>query len=269
MDLLIRFIGIVTFVCMPTSSDCKAPELSSLGVYLPSAVSGANVCGKQNIMAHAAFIRVLATKPPTSSTNWTPTPCDTDSGRNCWLYQLNDEVVDIDGVTNGSGQPSFTLSTAADEVRWKNVAPLLKLSDHPEVFSVAYMTVKAGTVTFDYVGNMVAATLTLKNRATGTHIKATGKNGVRTLDLDAGVNFDILHMPPRVATHIPGKPVQGMPNDHDHFYLHFLLADPRPQTETLCKIPKTLTQTTKENVKKPESKNQTDTTLACSNSTYP
>ncbi|HVT46103.1 MAG TPA: hypothetical protein VMT00_17135 [Thermoanaerobaculia bacterium] len=255
MEILIRFIGIVTLACLGDDPSDACKGNIAMRAYLPDGSKGAIMCN-QGIDAHQAYIRI---SQPHTPTNWTPEPCDP---KPCSLYKLKGDEIFVDYFSKGGGVSNS--GNRPRKISWRNYYPHIMLDQAiAESRSAAFMDLNAGTLEMITKKGMWVGHLTLGSIPENeVVIAARGKNGVTTKSIkvhkSTKITIDVVNLPPALAADHPIEP--GEKHKHkpakEHFYLHYLLARNPPTKD--CKGPEPLLALES---RAPD--------ISCSNSGYP
>lgn len=249
MTFILRLIGIITVACIGRNDPCNTAPYG-LGVYVADGRSSRTPCKTNEVTPpHGAYIRVRSTV----SGHW-PGRLPCHDGTPCWLYPLSEgDVIRIPGVIDGNGMSAPFEPTPA--VQWSTWVPD-KLAADVIQRSLASLTITAGKVkSYAFCNGMVYTKGKFLTTGSTVRIIASGTN--RYLVVPANSTVDILNLPRHVAQAVPESIDHHA--DPEHFYLHYTLAEQKPEE---CRGPRPEPAET-------DDEDDLVGSIACSNSMYP
>jgi hypothetical protein len=267
MQLIIRFIGIVTIACLGVGN--KPCEQAPLAVraYLPNGKQIVHPCTADPalfVVPHFGFIRIHVDSDQ-ANTVWRKSEkaacTDNDNGGTCHAFRLREhEVIKIKGVTDGSGMDAAFVENS--KLSWSSYVGSTTLGSHATEVSLATMLVNSGKVeTLHFDNGMFYAQGTFKIADEDLVIAIDGSKRKITIPkaaVEAGpITIDIVNLEQNQALGRPGDKPDHPDTDFHHFFLHYMLADTLPSK---CDGPKPDSQTPGPDL---------GASIACSNSNYP
>jgi len=266
MQLIIRFIGIVTMACLGTGDKPCEKSPYAVRAYLPNGKQIVHPCSAEPalfVVPHFGFIRIHvdADKDNTVWRKSERAACsDNDNGGTCHAFRLREhEVNKIKGVTDGSGMDAPFKENSI--LSWSSYVPST-LGSHATEVSLATMLVNAGKVETKHFDNgMFYAEGTFTIADEDLVIAIDGSKRKITIPKAAveaaPITVDIVNLEPMQALGRPGDKPDHPDTDFHHFFLHYTLADTPPSK---CDGPKPDPQGSGPDL---------GASIACSNSNYP
>ena len=232
--LVVNLIGVITIYCGAQSNVDPCTTAKTLRVFVPDGRFNEKVCKKIDgnpIRPHEGYVRIRGVRP--TSFHWSGMDCDDkDLNGICVMYPLAKDVLTISHVTEGTQISSFDGANVKG-LRWSCLSPDEKITHKHPADTIAEMVVKNGDVKFiqyevDGKKGPVFGEITVPNVSGDTVITASHAGANRTITVGEGAVIDIVNLPFEHAVKDAGLPMDSGESDDDHFYLHYMMADTRP-----------------------------------------